>query len=286
MKHHTDKPEPVKEMTQTFQENMQEINLHEMHVKKMQKLLEKTKQGEGNYDSQELWDYFKTLDRENHKEPHFVQDLLHQLQPPQRFSEDNKIFEMPKSLHFNSQEASELLKSVSDEDWGVDENHLKFNHDLLVKKFGFFPVEDEEEDDVIETERPFSFSEKVVLDYQTGVAVFAVTTIVVFFLAMLCYFFRVTKGSPIIPDGKCIVALIGNQLASDVPPALTQRGTKFSILDLLDLIFWKLSPQNLSNKSVPSTIYKTTTEVIGKESSGNYKYLERIIHKAGKLNSI
>lgn len=57
---------------------------------------------------------------------------------------------------------------------------------------------------------------------------------------------------------------------------------EFCVADLGDLQFWKQNPQQLSTKPVPSTIYKTTTEVIGKESSGNYKYLERIINKAGK----
>lgn len=236
------KTRPVKEMTETFKENMQEIKLHEMHVQQKEKLLQILQKDFKSPDSEvrevkspvanplkaaseaELWDKLKAFGRDRDMpEEGITNEIIKTLHKPKILSENPKIFEIPynpepwKAIHFNSEEARELLKSASkdsEETTPLLDENLKFEHDVLVKKFGFFPLEDETEapeededqEEVSEREMDFSATERVILDYQTGVLYLAIGSVVVFFAVALCYSLKHMRkwGSRNYTEGKKI----------------------------------------------------------------------------------
>lgn len=175
---------------------------------------------------EEIWNKLKTISRNtNHNNHHKsledkVSDDLTALEK-QKNVEDTllnfkkwrkNVFKMPfdlengniNHLHFNNEEAMELLKSSKKKDVDdVDElggkkydpNHLKFDDDgILIKNFGFDKVEEplagvkmeKLVDDSKFTDK-FSSTEKFILDWQTIILGIAVSSCLIFFIVAGVY---------------------------------------------------------------------------------------------------
>lgn len=219
-----------KEMMDTFKENLEQIRKHELHMKekemyqkrKHQKDLEdddsedeieggdilvgdryKFKKDEGE---QSLWNKLKLM-----KKHRTLGDKVSDEMTLKNERNENHL-EMPMKtlktwqkllraradaqLHFDDEEAFELLKSSRNEEnkknETYDPNHLKFDENgILIKNFGFTKVEDnvkmEKLIDEAKFPEDFSTTEKFILDWQTVILGIAVCSCIIFFLVAAFY---------------------------------------------------------------------------------------------------
>jgi len=201
------KNSPDKEMTETFKENLQEIKLHELLVQEREQRKrnlqntiatseEESEEDDSAESKQKIWERLKNLNRERKHGGKLFEDL----ENPKIISEHRRILEIPFDapvMHFSSEEAGRLLKSSpQDSDpTPFEPNKLTLDHQVLVRKFGFFPMGDDgtelldnpDLEDVSEAAMDFSATERVILDYQTGVLYLAVGSVFIFFAVALCY---------------------------------------------------------------------------------------------------
>lgn len=185
------------------------------------------------------------------------------------------IFRMPfdlehgniNHLHFDNEEAMDLLKSSKKEETTdkYDPNHLKFDeNDILIKDFDVTKVEEplagvkmEKLVDDSKFQDKFSSTEKFILDWQTIILGLAVSSCLIFFLVAAVYSIQHAKH--------------------------WKKLRNYFDADVEELQSW-ITSKGSKTKFPSSGIYKTTTEVVSTDG-GQCKYLERIINMNGKKKS-